>query len=175
MVLTGEAARSIIGRAMVDANARGASSKRVTAAVEVLASAGGSEAYLEKAAWAGRSLGLMPVHRVVSRRAVARFLFPLRVGLPPGSLSRIGEREVRRELMRDYLRTNSPLKSNTPLLALEMALHEESERRALQGELAGLEAAWKEAEEIAKIADSLLDEGPSEEPAGLVSTGALHP
>jgi hypothetical protein len=41
-------------------------------------------------------------------------------------------------------------------LALEMALNEESERRALEGELAALEAAWREAEEIAGIADSLL-------------------
>ena len=40
-------------------------------------------------------------------------------------------------------------------LALEMALHEEQERRALQGELALLEAAWREAEEIAAIADRL--------------------
>ena len=41
-------------------------------------------------------------------------------------------------------------------LALEMAAHEDSERRALEGELSLLEAAWKEAEEIAAIADNLL-------------------
>ena len=41
-------------------------------------------------------------------------------------------------------------------LALEMAAHEESERRAFEGELEMLEAAWREAEEIAAIADSLL-------------------
>jgi hypothetical protein len=41
-------------------------------------------------------------------------------------------------------------------LALEMALHEEAEMRALQGELAELERAWREAEEIAAIADDLL-------------------
>ena len=41
-------------------------------------------------------------------------------------------------------------------LALEMATHEESERRALEGELNALEAAWREAEEIASIADSLV-------------------
>jgi len=40
-------------------------------------------------------------------------------------------------------------------LALEMATHEESERRALEGELDALEDAWREAEEIARIADSL--------------------
>ena len=41
-------------------------------------------------------------------------------------------------------------------LALEMALHEEQERRALEGELWILEQAWKEAEEIAAISDNLL-------------------
>lgn len=41
-------------------------------------------------------------------------------------------------------------------LALEMALHEEQERRALAGELWKLEQAWKAAEEIAAISDNLL-------------------
>jgi len=41
-------------------------------------------------------------------------------------------------------------------LALEMALHEESERRALAGELWRLERAWEAAEEIAAISDNLL-------------------
>jgi hypothetical protein len=41
-------------------------------------------------------------------------------------------------------------------LALEMATHEENERRALEGELALLEAAWQEAEEIAAISDDLF-------------------
>ena len=41
-------------------------------------------------------------------------------------------------------------------LALEMALHEEQERRALKGELWLLERAWRDAEEIAAISDNLL-------------------
>lgn len=41
-------------------------------------------------------------------------------------------------------------------LAVEMALHEEQERRALEGELWQLERAWEEAEEIAAISDNLL-------------------
>src|SRR5690606_785952 len=40
-------------------------------------------------------------------------------------------------------------------LAVEMALHEEQERRALEGELAVLAERWRAAEEIAAIADSL--------------------
>ena len=41
-------------------------------------------------------------------------------------------------------------------LALEIALHEETERRAMEGELQTLEEAWREAEQIAAIADHLL-------------------
>ena len=41
-------------------------------------------------------------------------------------------------------------------LALEMAVHEDAERVALQGELEALETAWRDAEEIAAISDSLL-------------------
>lgn len=40
-------------------------------------------------------------------------------------------------------------------LALEVAVHEESERWAMEHELRPLEAAWREAEEIAAIADRL--------------------
>ena len=41
-------------------------------------------------------------------------------------------------------------------LAMEMAVHDESERLALQGELADLERAWRDAETIAKIADDMF-------------------
>ncbi len=40
-------------------------------------------------------------------------------------------------------------------LALEMSVHEDQERRWLETELHLLEAAWKEAEEVAAISDSL--------------------
>jgi hypothetical protein len=40
-------------------------------------------------------------------------------------------------------------------LALEMAVHEEGERRVLEGELAHLAEAWRDAEEVAAIADRL--------------------
>ncbi|MFN2567945.1 MAG: hypothetical protein ABR499_23405 [Gemmatimonadaceae bacterium] len=41
-------------------------------------------------------------------------------------------------------------------LALEMAAHEDTERRALEGELALLEEAWRDAEEVAAIADDMF-------------------
>jgi hypothetical protein len=53
---------------------------------------------------------------------------------------------------------------DTRRLALEMAVHDELEREALRGELAALEAAWRQAEEIAGIADWLPDDSPPEPP-----------
>src|SRR5205823_3142878 len=44
-------------------------------------------------------------------------------------------------------------------LALEMAANEDVERRALLGELEALHAAWRDAEEIAAIADEMFDDG----------------
>ncbi|UCG87037.1 MAG: hypothetical protein JSW71_00375 [Gemmatimonadota bacterium] len=41
-------------------------------------------------------------------------------------------------------------------LALEMAAHEETERHALRGQLKWLERRWRDAEEIAEIADNLF-------------------
>ena len=58
----------------------------------------------------------------------------------------------------------------TGLRALEMALHEEQERRALEGELAALQAMWRQAEEIAAIADA-LPELPAPEPPRMTGTG----
>jgi hypothetical protein len=53
------------------------------------------------------------------------------------------------------------LRASVPVtpLALEMALRDEEERRAMDGELALLESAWREAEAIAAIADSLPGTG----------------
>jgi hypothetical protein len=44
----------------------------------------------------------------------------------------------------------------TVRLALELASHEETERRAMEGELADLAQAWRQAEEIAAIADNMF-------------------
>lgn len=67
-------------------------------------------------------------------------------------------------------------------LALEMALHEEQERRAMTGELWLLEKAWRDAEEIAAISDDLfLPEGATEfvrekrREAGAVEPDAVSP
>ncbi len=57
------------------------------------------------------------------------------------------------------VRKEEPRMSRGTALALEIALHEEQERRAMEGELSILEAAWRDAEEIAGIADRLAVEG----------------
>lgn len=52
---------------------------------------------------------------------------------------------------------------STERLALEMTLHEETERRAMAGELEELERAWRDAEEVAAVADNLLVPGSVDE------------
>lgn len=70
--------------------------------------------------------------------------------------------EVRRQVERDrdaLFKKKPGLINRLPKptkLAIEMAVHEEQERRALAGELLTLETAWREAEEIAKIADDMF-------------------
>lgn len=46
--------------------------------------------------------------------------------------------------------------TRTERLALEIAVHEDAERLAMQGELEALEQAWRDAEEIAAIADDMF-------------------
>jgi hypothetical protein len=46
--------------------------------------------------------------------------------------------------------------TTTERLALEIAVHEDAERLAMQGELEALEDAWRDAEEIAAIADRMF-------------------
>ena len=61
-----------------------------------------------------------------------------------------------RRLMAGWREMDMMNVSYSERLALEMAVHEESERRAFEGELQALETAWREAEEIAAIADGIL-------------------
>jgi hypothetical protein len=59
-------------------------------------------------------------------------------------------------VMAQYRRLGPMNLNPTERLALEMAVHEEIERRAVQGELLTLREAWAEAEEIASIVDGIL-------------------
>ena len=89
-----------------------------------------------------------------SRSAVQRAVQEIESsGHPSRFLADVANREpVGRLRQRGRIRSMS----KHTRLALEMSLHEEQERRALEGELWILEQAWREAEEIAAIADKLL-------------------
>src|SRR5690606_13601652 len=145
VVLEGEVARSVLARAMVAVNGAGATSSRVSDALALLDAAGGTERFLGQAAAKSAYLGVPTVlefHRnygPTGRRIFTGSL--LRAEAAPHPLPAHPERGDRL----------GPLDA----LAVEMALHEEAERRALEGELEALRAAWEEAEAIARIADSL--------------------
>jgi hypothetical protein len=107
-------------------NRFGGSKATVAAAVQQIESVGGPERYVEQLAKRGE-------FATVVRGRPHRF----------GRTGRIGK-------------TGLYGLTTVDRLGLEMALHEEAERRAMAGELALLEAAWRDAEEIAAIADNLL-------------------
>jgi hypothetical protein len=80
-----------------------------------------------------------------------------------GDPAALFKRVAREQAMNDSRRFGNPKRRNSlkrvPVatrLALEMATHEESERRALEGELYLLEEAWQAADEIAAIADDMF-------------------
>jgi hypothetical protein len=60
-------------------------------------------------------------------------------------------------------------------LAMEMAAHEDAERRALEGELAELEGHWREAESLAAIADTLAVAPAVEEKLHTLRAGVRRP
>ena len=164
LTLRGPVARTVLGRVMVNVNHKGAKRDELAQAMNWVTKLGGAEAYL---AYVGeRNAGLGVPHVPDYHQYLGRFSSPI-------VLARRSWRSVtgsfRGEI--DPIRKLPPWKRQGPLsglllpdlsqtesLALEMALHEESERRALEGELAALEAAWREAEEIARIADVLPDD-----------------
>jgi hypothetical protein len=132
LTLYGDTARSVLARGMTIANAKGARSNQVADALAHLESAGSADELVRRLSGRGSPLG---IRRVAGRGgAAARGRARSWGAADPGKLT-VAES-----------------------LALEMALHERQERLALEGELSGLEAAWREAEEIAGIADSLPDD-----------------
>jgi hypothetical protein len=124
LVVTGQAARTLLVRMMVHVNEQGARRDAVDAALRRIAAAGSPDAFLRDA----------------MRRE------HLLVCIDPERTESMGN------------------------LSLEMALHDETERRALEGELAMLELMWREAEEIATIADRLPDL-PAADPPRLATGG----
>ena len=77
---------------------------------------------------------------------------------PAETFALVAEADRRRIAASSWVTRDPGTIAHMPLaarLALEMASHEERERRALEGELGELERAWRDAEEIAAIADNL--------------------
>jgi hypothetical protein len=127
LVLRGDDALPVLSRAMVHVNARGASANGVRMALRRMELVGTPGEF---------------VHEVARRRLLLTG-GTTRAPRPPRGLDAV------------FAEPDEPPSDWALALALEMALHEETERRALQGELAMLEAMWREAEEIAGIADRL--------------------
>ena len=127
--LEGEHARRATALIMPKINVGGASRDKVQTAVNRIESSGDPERFLQWLALSPTSTEPASWNRWGSRRSRWGGKQPT-----PGALSRL------------------PLETR---LAIEMAVNEENERRALEGELALLELEWKEAEEIAGIADRL--------------------
>lgn len=127
---TGREAERIASIVLPKVNRFGGDKQAVSSAVSEIESTGGAERYLARIAGIGSTLTRSPL--------------------------RSGRRWNDRWGSRDFSNTGLFALPGPHKLALEMALHEEAERRAVEGELAELEQAWRDAEEIASIADSLL-------------------
>ncbi len=125
---TGREAERIASIVLPKVNRFGGDKAAVADAVKEIETTGGAEGYLERLAKLGQ-----PMTRV-----------------------RTGKSGWWNDRGKDFYSGGLFALPGPHRLALEMALHEEAERRAVEGELVELERAWREAEEIAGIADSLL-------------------
>lgn len=126
---TGPEAERIAAIVVPNVNRFGGTKKTVADAVQEIETLGGSEGYLD--------------HLADMSRAYSR-VWP------------VDNRPRWRRRQRDFTKFGLYSLPTPHRLALEMALHEEAERRAMDGELEELERAWREAEEVAEIADNLL-------------------
>jgi hypothetical protein len=137
LVLRGNDVLPVLGRAMVHVNAKGASASEVQMALRRMQTVGSPDEFV----------------RTVARRRL------LLTG---------GDPNVPAPVTAGIRAMFEPVPEQPSdwavALALEMALHEETERRALEGELAMLEAMWRDAEEIAAIADRLPELAAPEPP-----------
>ena len=142
IVLTGSTATVVAGKALVRINGQGAPQADLDRALDRIADGGGTEPFLRGVAAQGYGLEVPGVEY----GDLTPTLLPDKRRVPERA------REARFPRPQPLMHAHS-----VGALAVEIALHEESERRALQGELAELHAAWRQAEGIAAIADALPD------------------
>lgn len=137
--LAGAEARAFLGRVLPRVNPWGGSARAVRAALDLIASVGLPDDYLRERGREGLSLRLPEAgSSALDLGQLLRLTFSARHfsdSVEPSSIQ--------------------PALSS---LAVEIALSEDNERRALDGELRLIANQWQEAEEIACIADSLPDD-----------------
>lgn len=153
LLVRGAEAERLLVKAMAQANASGAPPRRLDHAFARLATAGSRASFLRGIS--EKEAGLFPTSLT---NPAGNQTSPLRAPDFGGAWKRFlgsfrGER-----IAGNAIPIVSRRLAQDEALALEMSLHEEAERQALEGELAALEAAWREAEEIAAIADTLPDD-----------------
>ena len=143
MIVHGRDALGLAGQLMAQANRRGGKENEIRGAVRRIERAGHPEVFLPEAAELAQRVlrGSGSVARGSPSRGDRR-----KADLSAGAIERL-----RKPLPGSLAGLNPSLR-----LAIEMATHEEAEREALEGELKELEARWREAEEIARIADNLF-------------------
>jgi hypothetical protein len=139
--LTGDAARRVLGILLTRVNSFGADGDSTHRAAASIAEAGGPEPFVaELARWSATRTADYWKRRALYRRTG--------LGGEPWALGKRRGPPIDRGAL--------PYLGREERLALEMAVHEEEERRFLEEEVGPLEAAWRDAEEVAKIADDLL-------------------
>jgi hypothetical protein len=153
ILVSGDAARRLLARSMTDYNSRGAKAAAVELALQRLEQLGGAEEFTRHIAASGAALAR---GRRWGRSSGQTYSARQILGTFKGEVLPV---QRYRDPFRDDPR---PQLRDIEALALEMALNEAAERSALEGELAALEAAWREAEEIARIADALPGEPPED-------------
>ena len=147
--ITGVEAEHLASRIMVTTNKSGASQQKVNDALKLITSMGSPEGLLLAVGRYNPAFQQIESMRGEDGRTITPRML---IGETHPTLT-TPDRPAAGKDMRLH---------RTTALAVEMALHEESERRAMQGELAVLEEAWREAEQIARIADALPDEPPED-------------
>jgi len=160
--LSGDAGLHVAGKLLAVLNGGGATEADVRYAVAKLEDAGNPESYFARVA------------AIAMRCSWGRYpdALPAPAAEEPVSVASEAERLALSITKRSFWgRGGIGSEPRTPLprlplvdrLALEMAANEDVERRALEGELALLQSAWRGAEAIAAIADRLfLDRGRTE-------------
>lgn len=146
VTLSGPHARLVLSKALLGINRTGALPGAVDHALDMISEAGGADGFVRRVAADGWALGRDDValdEALPTFRAMGRAMNPFAGPRPGRPTLPVPERQLYADPAR--------------AIALEMALHEAAEREALDGELAGLEEMWRQAEQVAAIADRLPD------------------